>query len=344
MMLAARVTTLLLISATVLILLYILVTRMRITAMTRAKEKLLKQWRPLIMESAAGMPVTPPPISPFGAIPILYLWNSFHDKLKGESIAKLNMFAHRVGLDKIAVGIMKKGNMKNRLLAMHTFGNLRQKEMWDELGKMSVSNHPVLSLAAARALIAIDPAEAAKSIIPLIVQRRIWSPAIIATLLRQMGADIISQPLTELLKNVGIKDMPRVIRYLEAAHYKVTRPIVQQLLSTSTNDEVISACLQVIQDRGDLDIVREHLRHPKWFVRLQALRTLRKIGTGHDVERLLDLLRDPNWWVRYRAAQALAEMPLMNRDRLINIMENETDRYARDIIKHVLAENGKASN
>lgn len=342
MVLAAYVTALLVLSATALILLIIVVMRIRINKTKQANEKLLKQWRPIIMQTVAGMNVTLPKFSKAAASPILYLWNHFHDILKGDSTQSLNQLAKRAGLDEIAADMMKKGNIRNRLLAIRTFGNLRQKGVRLELREIAVSDHPVLSLAAARALIQIDPIATVNFIIPLIVKRPAWPPAVVSTILRQIGPDVISKPLAIAVQEAEATEMPRVIRYLEEAHYHVIRPLVHKMLSESKNDEVISACLHVIQDPRDLAIVRNHLNHPIWFVRLQAVRTLGAIGTAKDEQKLIELLHDENWWVRYRAANALSGLSFMKMERLKEIMKLQTDRFARDILSQVIAETQKA--
>ena len=341
MVLAAYVTALLVSSATILILLIIVVMRLRINSMERSKKKLLKQWRPIIMQTVAGINVTVPRFSKAAALPLLYMWNHFHDILKGDSTQSLNQLAKRAGLVEIAGDMMKKGNIRNRLLAIRTFGNLRHKDVWEELKTITVSDHPVLSLAAARSLINIDPGEAVTYIIPIIVHHPAWPPAVVSTILKQMGPDVISKPLAEAIPHAQSREMPRVIRYLEEAHYHVVRELVHDMLAESTNNEVVSACLQVIKDPQDLDIVRNHLNHPMWFVRLQAVRTLGTIGTAQDEQALVELLHDENWWVRYRAANALSTMSFMKMDRLKEIMKMQTDRFARDILSQVIAETQK---
>ena len=97
-----------------------------------------------------------------------------------------------------------------------------------------------------------------------------------------------------------------------------------------------------MQDPDDLHIIREYMNHPSWFIRLQAARTLGKIGTWPDMDRLVELLKDSSWWVRYRAAQSLTEMPFIEKDKLKQIMQDQTDRYARGILGQVMAEKGLA--
>jgi HEAT repeat protein len=71
---------------------------------------------------------------------------------------------------------------------------------------------------------------------------------------------------------------------------------------------------------------------------MQAAVTLGRLGVPGDEQLLVAILSDKQWWVRYRAAQALMKLGLVNTDGMHRIRNLQTDDYARDIIKHVLAE------
>ena len=214
MMIVARLTALLVISAILLVFAVIAVMRIKIAVTERAHEKLIKRWRPLFIQSVAGMEVFPPQLSRESVVPILYLWNHFHEILKGDSINRLNLFGIQAGLNRAAVRLLKNGNVKSQLLAIKTLGHMREKDEWSKLRELAVSNHPVLSLAAARAMITIDPEGAVNFIIPIVIRRATWPGAIVSTIFRQMGPDIVSKPLADAVYTAADKDMPRLIRYL----------------------------------------------------------------------------------------------------------------------------------
>lgn len=342
MMLAARVIALLVLSAIFLILVVIVAMRIKIVLAERAHDRLIKSWRPVLIRCAAGLDTVPPRLTRAAVVPILYLWNNFREMLKGDSTVRLNLFGIKAGLNEAAVNLLQKGNIKNQLLAIKTLGHMRDKDEWKKLRELAVSSHPVISLAAARAMIVIDPEQAVNFIIPVIIRRDTWPGAIVSTILRQLGQEIVSRPLAAAVYRAAPNDMPRVIRYLETARYSVIRPTVHKILSSTKNDEVVSACLQVMQDPDDLHIIRQYMDHPSWFIRLQVARTLGRIGTWPDMDRLKELLKDKSWWVRYRAAQSLTEMPFIEKETLKQIMQEQSDRYARGILSQVLAEKGLA--
>ena len=73
----------------------------------------------------------------------------------------------------------------------------------------------------------------------------------------------------------------------------------------------------------------------------QSLDTVGPLAqSAEDCALLLGLMADSNWWVRYRAAQALLGMPRMGADDVVQLSRTVGDRYARDMLDHVLAERG----
>jgi len=63
-----------------------------------------------------------------------------------------------------------------------------------------------------------------------------------------------------------------------------------------------------------------------------------------DEGPLIALLSDSQWDVRYRAAEALAHLPFMKPERLVEIQHQQTDRLAKQILEPFLvATNGVPS-
>jgi HEAT repeat protein len=91
-----------------------------------------------------------------------------------------------------------------------------------------------------------------------------------------------------------------------------------------------------------LDAVRAMIVHPRWHLRMEAAKALGRIGLPDDLPRLEGLLGDAQWWVRYRAAQSIVRLPFLSRTELERLRARQTDRYARDILAHVLAERALA--
>jgi HEAT repeat protein len=103
---------------------------------------------------------------------------------------------------------------------------------------------------------------------------------------------------------------------------------------------MLAACLFVFgefREQTDLQIIRDHLSHLAWYVRVQAAAALGKVGTQDDETRLIALFTDEHWWVRYRAGEALASLPSMTEDKLELLQATLPTPEAQEILAPMLA-------
>ena len=196
----------------------------------------------------------------------------------------------------------------------------------------------LLSLAAARALTRIDAPAAMPVILPLVAQRRDWSRNYVLGMLSELGADVVSRPLTEAAMRVPIEQADRLLQYFSVAHVSDAVPVVRSIITRTKNVECLAACLRVFADVDDLDTVREYLYHPSWQVRVQAVNVLARLGSARDFAALALLLTDAEWWVRYRTARAMCALPGVDMARIQQLSTEHHDPFARDMLVHVLAE------
>jgi HEAT repeat protein len=224
------------------------------------------------------------------------------------------------------------------LVALIAIGHLQSSKSFLRIEKLIDDKNPIISLCAARALMQIDPDQAISKFVPHIVSRNDWSQESVASILDEAGAERVSRELCEATLQANVDIAPRLIRFLASVSPESAAPIIRKTLLTSTDERLISTCLQVMTTSSDLDCVRPLLEHPRWHLRMQAAVTLGRLGTPGDERRLVKILSDDQWWVRYRAAQALMKLPSVSTDAMRRILAAETDDYARDIITHVLAE------
>lgn len=321
---------------TIVMLCGILLMRLWLLVKERRRKRFYKVWRPLLVQCVEDVPQAVPRVSRLDRLHFLYYWNYFHESLRGEAKQRLNQVARLAGMDRTAAGMLKRGGVRKRLLAIATLGHLRERSVWNELQDLAASDHPVLSLAAARALIQIDAKAAMPVLSPLIGAREDWSPTKVAAILREAGPDLIVRPLAIAAFSAPPGMAVRLISYLEATQSKDVLPLVRSLmLRWSADDRVQAAALSLIgrcQDPQDLEIVRSYVSHSNWQVRAQAVIALGKMGVRSDETRLIAMLADPQWEVRYRAAEALAGLPFVTRDRLAQIQSEQTDDHAKEIL------------
>lgn len=302
----------------------------------RRREQFVALWTPLLAQSLADTPHQLPSISRLDYHAFLELWNYFHASLRGEVKERLNYVARLVGMDQIAMRMLRQWSLRKRLIAIATLGHLRERSAWAELTRVAHGKDSALSLAATKALVDIDIRSALPILIPLIASRADWSSANVASVLKEVEIDLISEPLAHVAFFVSPEKAAGLIRYLESTRCASVLPILRwHLRYGPPEDQIIAACLHFFGrfgNRGDLETVRCYLRHPNWHVRLEAVAALGAIGTPEDEKSLIRRLADEQWWVRYRAAQALTDLPFVGRERIRQIQAEQADHSTRDIL------------
>jgi HEAT repeat protein len=269
------------------------------------------------------------------------LWNEHQSLIQGESRDHLVDFASRAGLGRAARRMLRHGRMQNRLIAITALGNLRDRSAWHELRPLAESPNPYVSLAAAKAMMRIDAAAAGPTVVHALARRVEWSPARVAAMLRAVGAEAFSATLAAEAATPRSRSSPRFIRLLELCHPQDALPATRHIIDDAVDEETICACLHVLghfRDPEDLERVRAHLDHGASNVRIRAVTVMGLIAGLEDWPAIARMLADSEWWVRYRAAQALGGLPGMTPERLRELRDQQTDRFARDILDQVMAE------
>ena len=323
---------------TMLLLVQTVMLRVQLILRRRREQRLAALWQPLFAQSMAVLPQSLPPIARSDWDAFLRLWNNTQESLSGESKHKLNQLAWACGVSHAAQQLLSQNSMRARLIAVTALGHLQEKNAWARLRRMADDPHPLLSLAAARALMQIDAKTALTELLPLFTRRHDWPLNKIASMISEAGADAVTGPLTLAVESAAPEDFPRLVRLLNVAHSEQALPAIRRILQSAADDRVISSCLQTLTDPEDVGLALAYLRHPSWFVRVQAASALGRIGSKEDLDALIAPLSDPVWWVRYRAAQGLASLPQVTLDEVRQIRDRVNDRFAKDILTQVIAE------
>ena len=330
-------------------LLYLLVViqlfraRRRNSARTRREDRIERQWLPILVADSADVPDALPPLDRRDLIPFLTLWNQLQESFTGDITGRLNEIARRAGVDVKARQMLDRRSLPQRLLAVSTLGHLGDRldhDSWNALVQLTADRDGLLSLAAARALTRIDAASAMPVILPHLSERDDWSRNYVLAMLTDLGAEVVSKPLTEAALRVPADRAQRLLQYFSVAQVADAAPVLRALIAQTSDVECLAACLKVFADVDDLDTVREYLHHGSWQVRVQAVNVLGRLGAAHDYALLLPLLSDSEWWVRYRAAKALCSLPGIELSQIKGLSKKHADGFARDMLVHVLAEAG----
>lgn len=325
------------------VILQIFLARLRNAVRTRRLGRIERLWLPILVGDTASVPGSLPPLASRDVVPFLTLWNQLQESFTGDITRHLNEVARRAGMDLMARLMLERRSVRRRLLAVSTLGHLRDRsdqDSWNALVRLTSDRDGMLSLAAARALTRIDGAAALPVILPHLSERDDWSKTLVLAMLTDLGADVVSRPLTDAALQMPIDRAQRLLQYFSVVQVADAVPAVSAIISRTRSVDCLAACLRVFADVDHLDTVREYLHHPSWQVRVQAVNVLARLGAADDHAILLPLLSDPEWWVRYRTAKALCALPGADLTGIRNLSTTHDDAFARDMLIHVLAEAG----
>jgi hypothetical protein len=327
------------IACSLLMLVAVFVLRIRLLSRLRREREYDAAWQPLLAECVYGVPAVLPRVPRTMRYHFLKLWNHYHESLDGAARANLRALALAMGLDAVARGMLRSRDLRLRLIAVMTLGHLGDHECRDELRALVSDSSPLLSLAAARALLDIDADSTRDWLVKVMAERKDWPLARLAAMLREAGPDIMTAPLIAALQAAeNASQTVRLLRLLETAHTKPAGEAAAAIVRASAEPEVVAAGLRLLRDPRDLDLVRSCAVHPEWVVRAGAARVLGNIGQSEDRRLLAGMLGDAHWWVRYRAAKALIALPFTSLDELEKVRLSLDDRYAADMLAQVIAE------
>jgi len=334
--LAIGLTSLVLAAGTVL---QILAMRRRRLRRQARVDRFLEVWRPRVYEAALGEPPRVlPPLAAEDDVTFLLLWNQVQEGLRGPPRAGLNQLARMVGARVIALRRLDAADPTARLLALRTLGHFGELEdFWRVAAYLDDRSVPI-GLAAARALAHIDPARAADVIWPRLLLRRDWPMAQVASMLREVHATAIGAALVRSLPDLAPPELQRLLPLVALMDDARADVVVSTLLATSEDPDNLAGALRHARSPALLDDVIRLAAHPAWPVRTQAAAALGRLGGPPQRALLTRLLGDRQWWVRYRAAQALLAGRFGGREEVAALAGGLTDRFARDMLAHALAE------
>ena len=329
-------------SAVLLLLLGILLLRYMRRNKERRRLAITAIWQPLLNECVVEVPDRLPPLATRDHLVLLYLWNHCYESIRGDARANLQELARRTGSDQFAKELLHARLLRRRLLAIVTLGHLQERSIWNELAGMLQADNAFVSLVAAKALLHIDAQAAVPLIVPVITQRKDWSPLKVVAIFEPAGADIAAEAIAQAACLASPEIGSRLIRHLAATQSQHALPPLRALLQTgSPPDDLLAACLYLFgecSDPRDVAIIRAHLSHPTWYVRLQAASALGKVGVEEDEARLIALLDDEHWWVRYRTAEALSNLPWMTPERLTRLCDTLTTVESQEQLVSFIAQ------
>ncbi|HYC38567.1 MAG TPA: HEAT repeat domain-containing protein [Usitatibacter sp.] len=268
-------------------------------------------------------------------------YRSFVEPLAPDPAANVSRLLQRHGMEGRLLGLLRSPFPWQRVIAVTALGRLGDMRAWEPLEAIARSPDPVLSFAAARALLRIDARRAMEHLAPAMVQRHDWPIARLGSLLEELGPSVVTPPLLTLLVARPRGGLDRVVKLARFGERARIATIVRGWLSSGDEPEVLMAALGYVEEPEHLTWVTSAARHADWKVRMAAARALGRVGGREELNALLELLRDPTWWVRYHAAQAVTRLRGLEGHELEIIHEDLRDAYASDMLALALAERGR---
>lgn len=307
----------------------------------RRHARAIAAWRPLLARIAIDGDESPslPPLSA-GHLPyVVEEWNALHEAVRGESSARLNAAALRLGFDVVARRNIHSRAVGKRILAIRTLGHLQDPSSWRSLQEQLASANALVSFYAAAALVRIDAQRAMPGIMNQLAERENWPGEAMARLLVDAGADVAREPIRQLMLSLSLEKVPPLLPWLARVDAVLGSEVAIELLRRHPdNDEVVAAALLVVLDPLVLPELARFADSGDADVRMSLAVAYGHLGSLADAETVSRLMCDTVWWVRYRAGQALLKLKDMTADRLAATRAHLTDAYARDMLAHVMAE------
>lgn len=317
----------------------IVVMRLILSRTEKRSEKFFALWRPLLTKLMfEPLPARLPRLRPGDTLLFLGLWNHLHEVLRGDATARLNAVAERLKLPEVARQFVGLRSPRRRILGLLALGNLRDAASWPAYVASVREENTALSMAGLRALLFTDAKRALPLVIPLLAGRTDWSLVRVAQYLKEAGPEVVARPLAEAARVMPGAQAQRLLKYLPTVATPASDAVVRRIAAQSEDSGVLAACLAMLKAPQDRALLDRCLAHETWFVRVAAIRSLAQIGDPADEAALVARLGDPEWWVRYRAGQAIAQLKGNDPGALKALMDSLEDRYARDILSHVLGE------
>lgn len=326
------------------IFLFSLIFFLRISLLFRntGKRRLIDTWSP-ILEACAGQefPEAVPGLREKDIESFLGLWLNYYETADENSREMLALVAMQAGLPKYLEKGLKRGAVRQKILFFYAIGALKDDSYWNDCLKGLQAENTFLSLSAARALLQLKPAQGINAVAEVLASRQDWPSARASMILMEAGMDLVSQPIARQIEKAPVEELPRLLPYLEITTSEVALPILEKYLATSSNEDVLKACLNAIPKFSsfhDTDLLLKLLKHPKATIRSAAVLALSNFLTFREGVHVADLLGDPVPMVQYCAAQALLNLPAMTEAKLLELRTLLTEPNAVDVLTRVIDE------
>ncbi|MBB3331093.1 hypothetical protein BDK63_001972 [Halomonas campaniensis] len=332
---------------TLLIMVQVLVVSELAARRERRQVAFVAEWRPRLVgwTLAEEAPATAPPLRRREMLWFLLLWTRLHRQLRGVARERLNTLFFSMDMTGAVLAMLDSRRTHRRLVGLACLGHLASDRFWSDVSPLLEARNPLVALAAAQALVAMDARRAMARLVPLVARRRDLAMPRLQALCRQAGPAAVTPPLLEGLDAAAPAHRERLAALLGTADPARVAPWVRRCLAEGGESEALHcaalACLGELGDPRDHALLSDALHVDAPRVRFAALKALRRQARRDDEALLTPHLGDRDWWVRQAAADSLVALPGITRERLEALLEACGDRYGRDALRRAMAEGAR---
>ncbi len=288
-----------------------------------SSQRLEDVWRPMCFAAMVDdlSPDQLTPISRSDALMFSEIWLDCIDRVRGDSAyAGLIKLAQLLNLRDAMRPALRSRHMDRQLLALQVLGFLQDDKALPLARKYLDSSYPLLSLAAAKALMEIDPLTAT----PLIMDRLEtpgWPLGRISQLLKLAPPPILRQHLAEHLDHESAEHMANLLLVFHTLADSEFDHAARRVLQRFPGHlGILRQVFRLNNDPSMLPLVKFGCHHEDDEARVVALESLGRIGSYADQDILLEHLRTDGWRQQQAAARALIKLPGMNAVRAQEIL------------------------
>ena len=268
---------------------------------------------PMLLEVQVFLrvPESIPAIAPLEAPAAIAAWLRHLRQASLNAGPSLQEAARRLQLEQHARRLLRCGSLDQQVQAAEALGHLRAQAAVPALLKLLRGKVLPLSSTAGVALVRIAPRQFLRETLARAV-RQAWPISTVAQVIG-VAPRLSDGALPTLLAGSQAKRVGRVLEVWFRASPAAALAFARQTLADPVSEGwLLCGSLRLLQDPHDIELVRAHLEHSRWAVRVQAVNALGRLGLSPDIVQLAKRHTDPNGWIRKRSADSLANAPQLS--------------------------------
>ena len=288
-------------------------------------------WRPYCFAAMVNdMPEQLPALNPADARIVTDIWLDCVERIRGfESTHGLGVLAMRLRLHEHLLPQLRSGKTDLKLQALLALGAMKETRALPLALSMLDNDYPLMSLAAARALVEIDPHNGVGMVLDRLDNPG-WPALRIGQLLKLAPAKLLHAEFAKALETWPASRLGKLLEILHALAESEFHQVARHVMKRFPDDTRLLAIILQLDDDPDLHALAVRMsQHEDASLRRIALAALGRVGTSRDQALLLSALDCDDWQQQQTAARALAQLPGLQRDAALAMLPTLRHQSAR---------------